>query len=149
MSINSYKFYNFRVGIPLPHTETAGSPRITYIRPGVYNPDLYTIQDVIKVSMMINDILLRDDDNSTVAGQIGILDLSGVTTQHFLQFNPAFIKKMTMMSHEGSPIRHRGFHYINTPNGFEQVFNVFKSVMSEKSKARVSFHKIMKVMLSR
>lgn len=121
----------------MPNTETPGSPRIFLIRHGAYDPGLYTIQDVIKVSTMYNDILLRTDDNLVVAGQIGILDMSGVTAHHFIQYNPTFIKKMTMMSHKGSPIRHRGFHYINTPEGFEHVFNVFKSVMSEKSKARV------------
>lgn len=99
---------------------------------------MYTIQDVIKVSTMINDIQLRNDDNLAVAGQIGILDMAGVRPQHFAQYNPTFIKKMTMMSHEGSPLRHRGFHYINTPAGFEQVFNVFKSVMNEKRKENVS-----------
>ena len=87
---------------------------------------------------MINDILLRTDDNLTVAGQIGILDLAGVQCLHFMQYSPLFIKKMTMMSHLGSPIRHRGFHYINTPNGFEQVFNVFKSVMHEQRRENVS-----------
>lgn len=91
----------------------------------------------MKVSTMVTDVLLREDDNLVVAGQIGILDLADVTVEHFIQYNPAFIKKMTMMSHEGSPTRHRGFHYINTPNGFEQVFNVFKSVMKEESQARV------------
>lgn len=129
---------SFSVGIPLPHTETPGSPRIFLIRHGAYDPSLFTIQDVIKVSTMYNDILLRNDDNLVVAGQIGILDLAGVTVNHFTQYNPTFIRKMTMMSHEGSPVRHRGFHYINTPEGFEHVFNVFKSVMSDKSKARVS-----------
>lgn len=122
----------------MPLTETPGSPRIILIRHGAYDANLFTIQDVMKVSTMINDILLRDDDNLTVAGQIGILDLAGVTGKHFFQYNPSFIKKMTMMSEEGSPIRHRGFHYINTPCGFEQVFNVFKSVMNDERKERVS-----------
>lgn len=122
----------------MPNTETPGSPRIILIRHGAYDPNLYTIQDVIKVSTMINDIQLRNDDNLVVAGQVGILDMAGVQAQHFAQYNPKFIKKMTMMSHEGSPLRHRGFHYINTPAGFEQVFNVFKSVMNEKRKENVS-----------
>ena len=69
--------------------------------------------------------------------QIGILDLANVTMAHFLQFNPTFIKKMTMMSQEASPIRQKGFHYINTPIGFEAVFNMFKSFMNEKNKSRV------------
>lgn len=70
--------------------------------------------------------------------QIGILDLANVTMAHFLQFNPTFIKKMTMMSQEANPIRQKGFHYINTPIGFEAVFNMFKSFMNEKNKSRVN-----------
>lgn len=87
---------------------------------------------------MVNEILMRDDDNFVVAGQIGILDMAHVTRKHFQQYTPAFIKKMTMMSDEGSPIRHEGFHYINTPQGFESVFNVFKMSMKEKCKTTVS-----------
>lgn len=86
----------------------------------------------------MNDILLRDDDNIVVAGQIGILDLANVTCKHFMQYNPQFIKKMQMMSEEGSPLRQCQFHYINTPNGFEHVFNVFKSLMKEKNTTSVS-----------
>jgi len=128
------------VGLPLPNTENSSSARVILIRPRAYNPDLFTIEDVIKVSTMINDVLLREDDNIIVAGQIGILDLANVSVRHFSQFRPAFIKKMTMMSEDGSPIRQIGFHYINTPPGFEQVFNVFKSVMNEESKTRLHVH---------
>ena len=60
-----------------------------------------------------------------------------MTSAHFLQFTPTFVKKMTMMSQEGSPLRQKGFHYINTPTGFETVFNMFKSFMSEKNRERV------------
>jgi CRAL/TRIO domain len=122
----------------MPFTETPGSPRIILIRHGAYDPNVYTIQDVIKVATMKNDILLRTDDNIVIAGQIGILDLAGVTCTHFMQYNPTFIKKMTMMSEEGSPLRQKQFHYINTPNGFEHVFNVFKSLMQEKNQTSVS-----------
>lgn len=93
----------------------------------------------MKVSTMVNDILMRDDDNLAVAGQVGILDLANVTMAHFLQFHPSFIKKMTMLSQEGSPVRQKGFHYINTPKGFEQVFSVFKSFMNEKNRSRVGY----------
>lgn len=131
----------FRIGLPLPDTETPGSPRIFLIRHGAYDPNFYTVQDVLKVSTMVCDILMRDDDNFVVAGQVGILDLAHVTYKHFLQYNPTFIKKMTMMSHEASPIRHQGFHYINTPNGFENVFEVFKSLMNDKNNTKVSWRK--------
>ena len=122
----------------MPHTETPGSPRIILIRHGAYDPNLYSIQDVIKVATMVNDVMLREDDNIVVAGQIGILDMANVSCRHFMQYNPTFIKKMQMMSEEGSPLRQKQFHYINTPKGFDCVFNVFKSLMQEKNQASVS-----------
>ncbi|XP_035899059.1 uncharacterized protein LOC118506264 [Anopheles stephensi] len=128
------------VGLPLPLTDGPDAPRIMLIRPGVYDPKQYTIEEVIKVSTMINDILMLEDDNMVIAGQVGILDLANVTSAHFLQFTPTFVKKMTMMSQEGSPLRQKGFHYINTPTGFETVFNMFKSFMSEKNRSRLYVH---------
>lgn len=122
----------------MPVTETPSSPRVILIRHGAYDPNLYSIQDVIKVATMTNDILMREDDNVVVAGQIGILDLANVSCRHFMQYNPTFIKKMQMMSEEASPLRQKQFHYINTPQGFDCVFNVFKSLMQEKNQTSVS-----------
>lgn len=124
--------------LPMPYTETPGSPRLMLMRPGAYDASKYTIQDTMKVATMINDILLLEDDNFMVAGQIGVCDLKGVTIQHFIQMQPAFVKKMTMMMQEGSPIRQKGMHYINVPASFEQIFNLFKSFLNEKMKSRVS-----------
>uniref|UniRef100_A0A182SEE1 CRAL_TRIO_N domain-containing protein n=1 Tax=Anopheles maculatus TaxID=74869 RepID=A0A182SEE1_9DIPT len=57
------------VGLPLPLTDGPDAPRIMLIRPGVYDPKQYTIEEVIKVSTMINDILMLEDDNMVIAGQ--------------------------------------------------------------------------------
>lgn len=89
---------------------------------------------------MIQDILMREDDNYMIAGQIGILDCSGVTMAHFRQFNPSFIKKITLMTQDASPTRQKGFHFINTPFGFDSVFNVFKSFINEKNKTKLYVH---------
>lgn len=128
------------VGVPLPFTDGPDAPRVLLIRPAAYDPPRITIEEVIRVSTMANDIMMLEDDNFVIAGQVGILDLSNVTVNHFLQFTPSFVKKMTMMSQEASPLRQKGFHYINTPNGFELVFNMFKNFMSEKNKSRLYVH---------
>ncbi|XP_053684677.1 alpha-tocopherol transfer protein-like [Sabethes cyaneus] len=128
------------VGLALPNTEAADSPRIILVRPAAYDPAQFTISEIIRVSTMINDLMMMEDDNFVVAGQIGILDLANVTMAHFLQFTPSFVKKMTLMSQEASPLRQKGFHYINTPHGFEVVFNMFKNFMSEKNKSRLYVH---------
>lgn len=125
------------VFLPLPKVTAPGAPRIFLIRPGAYDADKFTIQQVMKVSYMIVDILTIEDDNLAIAGQLGVLDMSKVGMGHFLQMTPGFVKKMTMLGQEASPFRQKGFHYINTPSGFETVFNLFKSFMNEKNQSRV------------
>lgn len=36
------------------------------------------------------------------------------------------------------PVRLKGTHYLNTPTGFETVFNAIKALLNEKNKKRVS-----------
>lgn len=126
------------VFIPLPKTTAPDAPRIILIRPGAYDAHKFTIQQVMKVSYMIMDILTIEDDNLVIAGQMGVLDLSNVSMTHFLQMTPSFVKKMTMLGQESSPFRQKGFHYVHTPPSFETIFNLFKSFMNEKNKSRVS-----------
>lgn len=126
------------VGLPLPNLETSDGPRYFLIRPGNYDPAKFSIQDIIKVSTMIGDLLMREDDNFIVAGQIGILDFTGVSVSHFLQFNPTFIKKMTMLQQDAAPVRQKASHFVNMPAIALTVFNIFQSFANEKNKTRVS-----------
>lgn len=118
-------------------TNGEDGPRIFLIRPGQYDPKKYNIVDIFKIFCLFNDYLLLEDDNFIVGGQVGILDLTNVTNEHWIQFKPEFVKKMTLFNQEASPIRPKGFHYVNTPDGFEFVFNMFKSFMSEENKKLV------------
>lgn len=124
----------------MPFTERPDSPRLTLIRPGAFDANIYTIAETIKISNMLQDIQMREDDNYMIAGQIGILDCSGGTMAHFKQFNPMFMKKLTLMMQEASPTRQKGFHFINTPFGFDAVFNLFKSFINEKNKTKFYVH---------
>lgn len=49
------------------------------------------------------------------------------------------------MSQDASPFRQKGFHFVNTPYGFESVFNLFKTFINEKNRSRVSDHKFIKI----
>lgn len=87
---------------------------------------------------MILDIMLNEDDNFVVAGQVCILDLSNVTIKHFTQYNPMLVKKMMTITQDACPGRLKGLHWINCPKGFETVFNLFTVFMNEKNRSRVS-----------
>jgi len=128
------------VGIPLPILESPDGPRYFLIRPGAYNPSEYSIEEIIKISTMVNDLLMYTDDNYIVAGQIGILDFTGVNISHFLQFNPTFIKKMTMLQQDSAPVRQKASHFVNMPSIALTVFNIFQSFANEKNKQRIYVH---------
>lgn len=134
-----HRIIKLGVVLPLPDTETPGSPRLMLMRPGAYDANEFGINEVMKVSTMVNDILLIEDDNSIVAGQIGVIDLKNMTVAHFVQMQPALMKKMSMMFQEGMPVRQKGVHYINAPSAFEKFFNLFKTFLNDKMKSRVRF----------
>lgn len=126
------------VGLPLPPLDGPDSPRYFLVRTGCYDPSKFTIQDIMKVSQMIGDLMLVEDDSGIIAGQIGIIDFTGVSLSHFLQFNPTFIKKMTMLQQDAMPVRQKAMHFVNMPAIALSVFNIFQSFSNEKARQRVS-----------
>lgn len=112
-----------------------------------------------------------EDDTVVISGFRTILDLEGVTLAHYLQMTPAVMKKMAVLSQvhkivyfrfdkilygllsyytllsiflqDASPMRMKGTHYINTPTGFESVFNVIKNLLNEKNRQRVIINNIL------
>lgn len=132
--------------LPLRETVSPGSARIFLIRMTLYNPDEYSINDVLKIFNMMGDLCLLTDDNYVLSGQISFVDCSGATLSHLGQWSPRFAKNAMMIFQESSPIRMKGVHYVNTPTGFQTVFNIFKSMMNEKNKQRV--RKKLKILLN-
>lgn len=82
---------------------------------------------------MICDILLIEDDNFVICGEVAIVDFKYVTKSHLLQLDPLLVKKLAVLNQEGSPMKQRGIHYLHTPPGFDVVFNLFKSIMQSKN----------------
>ena len=132
------KKFTVSVGLFLPKTDMPDGPRYFLVRPGAYNPSEYTIQEIMKTSTMLMDAMMMDDDNFIVAGQVGILDFTGVSIQHFVQFSPSFIKKTTMMQQDAAPVRNKASHFVRMPQFALAVFNIFQSFTHEKNKRRVS-----------
>jgi len=128
------------VVVPLPKTETPDGPRVIIIRPGSYDAEKYAVLDTFKVSTMMSEIMMREDDNLIIAGQVTVLDLKGVSFPLFLQMTPSTIKKMTVIGQDAQPIRVKSQHYINTPPTFQQVYNIFRTFMNEKNKQRQHVH---------
>ncbi|CAH0749101.1 unnamed protein product [Diatraea saccharalis] len=125
--------------VVLPNTGP-GEPMICIVRPGIYNPDKYHITEVIAATNVLTKIILQECDNAVIAGVKTILDLDNVTMGHFFQMTPVTMKKMVVSGQDATPIRMKGTHYLNTPPGFETVFNAVKSLLNEKNKNRLYVH---------
>ncbi|KOB65224.1 putative intracellular [Operophtera brumata] len=113
---------------------------VALIRPGRYDASKYDIFDVLTVVNILQKVVLMDDDNGTVAGNMTILDLQGVTLGHFLQMTPITMKKMMVAAQDATPLRMKGLHYINAPPGVETIFNAMKSLLNEKNRNRLFKH---------
>ena len=71
---------------------------------------------------MICDILLVEDDNLVISGEVAIVDFMNVTKSHLLQLDPLLVKKLSLLNLEGSPLKqnvirmknsHKSHHFIS------------------------------------
>ncbi|GBP41111.1 Alpha-tocopherol transfer protein [Eumeta japonica] len=85
-------------------------------------------------------ICFMEDDQFVVSGARSILDLDNVTMAHFTQMTPMLMKKMVVSGQDAKPVRIKGAHYLNTPAGFETIFNFMKGLLNEKNKTRLYVH---------
>lgn len=134
------KLFRFGLVVFLPNPLPNNGPRIALIRMGAYNPDEYNFVEVNRAGSLMGQIVLNEDDHAIMNGVIHIMDLSNVKMGHFTQMTPSFAKKMTVYQEEALPMRTKGTHFINTPGGFDKIFNMFKPMMSKKQQSRLYVH---------
>ncbi|XP_026756871.2 alpha-tocopherol transfer protein-like [Galleria mellonella] len=135
-----YEIFNLGIMIVLPKPIGPTSPIVGIFRPGPCDPKKYDIMDVMAATHVLQKVVLVDNDHASVAGFQSIMDLEGTTMAHFTQMTPFQMKKMMVFSQDAAPIRMKGFHYLNTPPGFETVFNLVKGFMNEKNRSRLHVH---------
>ncbi|EDW19290.1 alpha-tocopherol transfer protein [Drosophila mojavensis] len=128
------------VGLRLPRPLHDDGPRIIYVRPGSYAADKYTFEEIMGVSHALSALSLQHDDYAVIYGCLLILDFSGYTAAHLLQFTPSIVKKMSVFAEEAMPIRDKGRHMINTNAVFERGFNLMHSLLPAKEQSRISVH---------
>ncbi|KAL4715158.1 hypothetical protein ACJJTC_012205 [Scirpophaga incertulas] len=126
--------------LPLKNTKSEDSTRVCILRLGLFNPSEYHLTDLIKVSLMIAEILLMEDDNFTVSGEEVILDMNNVGVSILSQWTPALAKKSISCFEKALPVRVKSNHILNTPTGFEAAFTILKTFLGEKLKKRIKVH---------
>jgi hypothetical protein len=59
----------------MPETETKTSPKILLIRPGSYDPNKNKIQDIIRTNIIMQDLMLKEDDQYIICGLVTMIIL--------------------------------------------------------------------------
>lgn len=65
-----FTYFFCRTFVVLPKGEAPDSPITLIYRPGIHDPSKYNIAELMKVSTMIMDILMRDNDQYIIGGQV-------------------------------------------------------------------------------
>ena len=129
------------IGVFLPIKEKDDQNRqVVIIRTGAHNPKVQKLNDVLKVSKMILDLLLCIDPSISIYGIVALFDMSHVTIHHALQINPSFVKK-AVASIENYPCRPQLLEFMNAPIHVNIILNIFRSFMSSKMRERVNVHR--------
>ncbi|KAH8257564.1 hypothetical protein KR038_011434, partial [Drosophila bunnanda] len=126
--------------IYLPTPLNDNGPRIAIWRIGLCPVEKYHFLECMKVAQAMQEIAILEDDYANVHGVVFIMDMKEATAAHMFQITPSMAKKFTVFSEEALPLRLKAQHFINTITGFEQLFNMFKPMMSKKMQSRIYVH---------
>uniref|UniRef100_A0A1I8Q7S8 CRAL-TRIO domain-containing protein n=1 Tax=Stomoxys calcitrans TaxID=35570 RepID=A0A1I8Q7S8_STOCA len=134
------ELFSLGMWLYLPTPLNENGPRICIMRSGRYSTEKYSGEDVMQLFHALQEIMILEDDYANINGVVFIGDFEKATLAHFFQMTPSLSKKMTVFSEEAMPLRPKGSHFINTPTGFEAVFNMIKPMMSAKQQSRLFVH---------
>lgn len=116
-------------------------PRLVLVRNGAYDPSKVSFGELAQMRQLVSDIVMMEDDYAVVSGIIFVMDFSQVGASHLFQVSPSVMRKVSQYSEQALPLRVKASHFIDTPPGFEPVFNLIKPILPEKIQNRVSFPK--------
>ncbi|XP_043789105.1 retinol-binding protein pinta-like [Apis laboriosa] len=133
------ELFNLGVFLPLRKLDNQGR-MIVIIRVAAHSPSRHKISDMLKASLMILDIALRDHESVTIYGITSILDLDNITYEHVLQLPPNVIRNLVHAWQGCYPVRIYSLDFINAHRFVNTVLNIFRSFMNTKLKQRVHVH---------
>ncbi|KAF5272788.1 hypothetical protein FQA39_LY07815 [Lamprigera yunnana] len=114
--------------------------RIVYIvRPGVFDMNKYTNEDILRVAAMAFETLIEDEENQ-VRGFVYIIDGQGVGLSYITLFTPKEVVRLTKNGEKTVPGRHLEIHGFNMHPSMKFVADFALSLVSEKIRSRVRIH---------
>ncbi|KAF5287386.1 hypothetical protein FQA39_LY15924 [Lamprigera yunnana] len=108
------------------------------------NPDTMPYSNLLIMSQMMMDILMKEDNNSIVCGIKVWIDLTDCSPKYFTQFTPVLLKKHIDCAEKGYPLRIKGMYVTNCPAFLEYTYHLVKSFAKSKIAKRLSLYKDVK-----
>ncbi|KAL5014872.1 hypothetical protein ScPMuIL_009142 [Solemya velum] len=122
----------------LDHTDRDGR-KVVIFRPGKWDTERYSIQDVFRNNICTFTKLIEDEDTQ-VCGIIMIIDMKDISWAHAKSMSPFYAKRISSLLQDAFPARFKGMHYVNQPTFFDYIFAIVRQFMKEKLVSRLHFH---------
>lgn len=91
-SLSDSRLLCFRVLFPLPK-KTPDGVVVMLGRFGIYDPYEYNMDVIMRFSVLVTEVLCREDEEVTVTGLMLINDVAGCTMGHMAAFTPTIAKR--------------------------------------------------------
>ncbi|XP_063838771.1 alpha-tocopherol transfer protein-like [Ostrinia nubilalis] len=124
--------------LPLPRLKDPAAPRVTLIRLGV--PGLLELGAInaFSVTQTIDKLMLVDDDNSIIAGNIVIIDCRNMNLLQWLQLQPLQIKMIIVSQQDAVPFHTNASYLINLPNDFSGLLREILRLLDDQSQNQLN-----------
>ncbi|KAM3956730.1 LOW QUALITY PROTEIN: retinaldehyde-binding protein 1-like [Aphomia sociella] len=124
--------------VPLPKRDTEGRSVLSCM--GRFDPHVYDSCVMARVHSMIVELLLNEP-RSQLLGYTHVNDEAGMQMPHVSLWSLSDVRVMLNCIQNSTPMRHKCTHFVNIPQYGVRFFEFAVSLLSDKLKNRVMFHR--------
>ncbi|OWR45862.1 retinaldehyde-binding protein 1-like [Danaus plexippus] len=125
--------------LPLPKRDAEGR-RVVLSCMGRFDPYKFDNCVMARVHSMIVELLL-DEPRSQLLGYTHVNDEAGMQMPHVSLWSLNDVRIMLNCIQNSTPMRHKRTHFVNIPHYGVKIFEFAVSLLSDKLKDRVMFHR--------
>ncbi|XP_054714299.1 alpha-tocopherol transfer protein-like [Uloborus diversus] len=123
----------------LPRRDPSGAV-VGLLRAGYFNVEKASPNDLIAAVLVCAELCL-EVEATQVCGAVLIVDFEKFSFKLMKQFaSPALLYRIIRCVQDCVPCRIKAYHMVNEPFYFNYIFNIAKTLLSEKLKKRIHFH---------
>ncbi|CAN7998721.1 unnamed protein product, partial [Ixodes hexagonus] len=111
---------------------------VAILRLGAWRPDMCPLNELFRAGVLVGEHFLLDE-TTQIAGVVAVVDLEGLSFEHFRHYTPSVIKKLIQLAQECYPIRIKGIYITNNPPIFELIYSAAKLFLKPKLVDRTHF----------